>query len=201
MRTIYTNHPTYSYNEQIPSDTKIHIEPTYAQQRFEGKNPRMLIKVGQYEFSLQDTLGGNLMSDIMNSDGVIGGYSAIKNMSVPITVVVRAYAEEESSDLADELVALGVYAAHHMFTQVGLNIRGSAVSETRETDNQTDTFDTFVNFTVDVPWQLSKFSGKGPADADAEIIVPEDVTGDYRAPGVYTIRAMYDDDANTGNNS
>lgn len=194
LRTIYSNHPTYNYDEQSASDTKIHIEPTYARQTFEGKNPRMLVKVGQYEFSLQDTLGMNLMADKENVDGVIGGYTAIKNMSVPVTIVVRAYAEEESSDLADELSALGVYAAHHMFTQVGLNIRGAAISETRETDSQNDTFDTIVNFAIDVPWEVSMVTGKPAADPGPEIIVEEDVTGEYRAPGVYTIKGRYDDD-------
>jgi hypothetical protein len=150
----------------------------------------MLVKVGQYEFSLQDTLGMNLMADVKNSEGVIAGFSSMKNMSVSVTIVMRAYAEEESSDLADELSALGVYAVHHMFTQVGLNIRGAAVSETRETDSQNDTFDTIVNFTIDVPWQVSNASGKPAVDTDPEIIVDDDFTGEYRAPGVYTIREV-----------
>lgn len=190
-RAVYSNHPIYRYDEFSVADTKIHIEPTYANQTFEGKSPRLLIKVGQYEFSLQDMLGGNLMADVLNSEGVIGGYSSIKNMTTMITVVVRAYAEEESSDLADELVLLGAYAAHHMFSQVGLNIRGSAVSETRETDSQNDTFDTLVNFTVDVPWELKKYSGKLPSTAEPEIEIPGEPIEGYKAPGVYVVNGKF----------
>lgn len=190
-RTIYANHPTYRYDEYSALDTKIHIEPTYANQNFEGKNPRLLAKVGQYEFSLQDFLGGNLAEDVMNADGVIGGYSSMKNMTTMITIIVRAYAEEESADLADELAHLGVFSAHHMFTQVGLNIRGSAVSETRETNNQDDTFDTMVNLTVDVPWEMKKFSGKAAAEPEPEIDIPADVIEGYRPPGTYVINGKF----------
>jgi hypothetical protein len=190
-RTIYSNHPVYRYDEVSVADTKIHIEPTYANQNYEGKSPRLLVKVGQYEFSLQDTLGGNLMAEVLNVDGVIGGYSSIKNMTTMITIVVRAYAEEESSDLADELVLLGTYASHHMFSEMGLNIRGSAVSETRETDSQNDTFDTMVNFTVDVPWELKKFSGKLAVEPDPEIIIEDELIGGYRPPGIYVINGKF----------
>ena len=191
LREIFRIHPAYPYLDNA-AETKIHIEPTYANSVFEGKNPRLLVKAGQYDFALQDTLGRNMFEDVRNNLGVIAGYRSIKNMAFPITVIVRAYAEEESSDIADELALLAVYAAQHMFTQVGINVRGSSVSTTNETNAQNDLFDTMVNFIVDVPWELASFTNKGPADADAEIEFDDSDIGDYRSPGAYVFKNIYE---------
>lgn len=184
LREIYKIHPAYPYTEDDSANTMIHIEPTYANITFEGLCPQLLVKVGQYEFSLQDTLGGNLYEEMRNDAGVVSGYRSLKNMSTIVTIVVKAYAEEESSNIADELAVLGTYAARHMFTQVGLNIRGSAVSETVKVDNQNDYYQTHVNFQVDVPWEFMSSNNSAITDPGLEIEIP-DTPSDYREPGVY----------------
>lgn len=184
IREIYKVHPTYTFLESR-SDTQIHIEPTYADVTYTGKKPHMLVKIGTYDFALQDTLGKNMFEDVPNLLGVTGGYSSLKNMSTNIFVIVRAYAEEESSDLADELAMLGVYAAHHMFTQVGINIQGSRVGETNKTETQGETYDTVVNFQVDVPWKLQQVNEADFSDPEVGIDLPTETADVYRSPNVY----------------
>lgn len=183
LREIFKIHPVYPYEENQEAETKIHIEPTYATRTYEGKNPQMLVKVGGYEFHLQDMLGNNLFSDQRNELGVVGGFTSLKNMSTAISVVVRAYAEEESSDLADELASLGVYSAKHMFAQVGIQIRRSSISETTKS-GQDDHYDTVVVFEVDVPWEFSQASKKASEDGDVEYEADPIANGSYREPGV-----------------
>jgi hypothetical protein len=81
-------------------------------------------------------------------------------------------------------VQLAVYAVSHMYTQVGINIRGAAVSDTREVDQQNDFFETIVNLQVSIPWQLSSVSGKEAVDPEVEVELPDMPEG-YRAPNVY----------------
>lgn len=188
LREIYKNHPVYTYADTDSANTAIHIEPTYANLTFEGRNPQMLVKVGQYEFGLQDTLGMNLNQVITNASGVYGGFESLKNMSTMVTVVVKAYAEEESSDIADELAMLGVYAARNMFTQTGINIRGSAISETVVMDQQANLYQTIINFQVDVPWQLSTVSDAQSLDPAPTYTGPDPLAGDYTEPGVYVFQ-------------
>lgn len=185
LREIYRIHPAYPYADD-DARTKIHIEPTYGNVRDEGKNPQLLVKVGQYEFALQDYLGMNLAGPQPNDSGVNAGFYSLKDMTTVITVTVNAYTEEESSDIADELVMLGTYAARHMFNQVGIIIQGSAVSETQEIDNQKDIYQTLVSFSVNVPWQLSTTTGNPGLNPGGTITIPPINNGDYVAPGVYT---------------
>jgi hypothetical protein len=185
LQEIYRIHPVYPYTDDESPYTSIHISPTYANITYDSLRPQLLVKVGQYDMALQDTLGNNLYEEIRNDDDVIGGYRSLKNLSTMVTVMVRAFAEEESSDIADELAVLGVYAAHHMFAQMGLNIRGSSVSETVKVDNQNDYFQTNVNFQVDVPWQFTTVNRSGATNPDWETTIPEDFIGVYRMPGVY----------------
>lgn len=185
LREIYRIHPAYAYFDD-DAQTKIHIEATYGNITYEGENPQLLVKVGQYEFALQDTMGMNLAGPQQNSQGVGAGYVSLKDMSTVISISVNAYTEEESSDIADELVMLGVYAARHMFNQVGIIIQGSAVSDTQEIDNQKNIYQTMVSFSVNVPWQLSMYTDKPGANPGPTITLPPINNGDYVAPGVYT---------------
>lgn len=183
-REIYKRHPAYLYKENAPEETRIHIEPTYANMKYGGKVPQLLVKVGNYEFALQDTFGNNMFEEVINELNVIGGYRSLKDMSAPITILVRAYAEEESQDIADEFIQLAVYAASHMYNQVGINVRGASVSDTREVDQQSDFFETIINLQVNIPWQFSNVSGKEAVDPGVDVELPEMPEG-YRAPNVY----------------
>lgn len=184
LREIYRIHPAYAYNDD-PSLTQIHIEPTYGNITFEGENPQLLIKVGSYEFALQDYLGMNLAGPQQNDLGVEGGFYSLKDMTTVISVTVKAYAEEESSDIADELVLLGTYAARHMFNQVGIIVQGSAVSDTEEADPSKNIYQTVVSFSVNVPWQFSMSSSDPSIDPGSTIDLPPVNGGDYVPPGVY----------------
>lgn len=185
LREIFRDHPAYPYLDD-ESKTSIHIDPTYADIQYEGKSPQLFIKSGSYQFSLQDTLNRNMYSEIMNAQGVYSGSRHLKNMSSTVAIIVRSYGEEESSDLADEIAALGIFAAHHMFTQLGINIRSSNVSETDEMDQNNDRYQTVVNFQIDVPWEFSIGTDDGALDPEFDIGWDEE--GDYegyRSPGVY----------------
>jgi hypothetical protein len=184
LREIYKVHPAYPYKDD-PSKTKIRIIPTHANPTYEGRTPEFLVKVGQYEFSLQDYLHRNLFEEIKNDKGVIGGYKSLKYMRTNVTVRVRSFYAEQSEDLADELAMLAIYAAHHMFAQLGLNIVGSSVSETVESEEVNDYYDTVVNFTVDVPWQVSEVGLQDSSQADIELESGISTGQDeYRRPGV-----------------
>lgn len=185
LQTIYINHPTYTYADD-DALTKIHIDPTYGNVTYEGEEPQLLVKVGQYEFALQDYLGMNLAGPQSNINGVNGGFYALKDMSTVISVTVSAYAEEESSDIADELVMLGTYAARTVFNQLGIIIMGSAVSDTQEIDASKNIFQTVVSFSANIPWQLSMTTNKPALNPDPTINLPPVNGGDYVAPGVYT---------------
>lgn len=188
MREVFRRHPAYGYQDD-ESDSRIHINPTYANIQYEGKTPQLLVKVGSYQFNLTDTLNNNAYEEVNNELGVVGGFRSLKNMGTTVTVMVRSYAEEESSDLADEVAALGVFSAHFMFTQLGINIRDSQVSETQETDNNNDIYETAVNFRVEVPWEFTKVNSK-PADGVEFEVDPweQELLSGYRGPGVYTFR-------------
>ncbi|MED4068627.1 hypothetical protein [Priestia megaterium] len=188
LREVFRQHPAYGYQDD-ESETRIHIDPTYANIFYEGKNPQMLIKVGSYQFNLNDTFNQNAYQEVENDLGVIGGFRSLKTIGTNITVMIRSFAEEESSDLADELSTLGIFSAHSMFTQVGINIRDAQVSETVEADNNNDIYETGVSFQIETPWEFMKVNGK-PADG-GEIEFEsddDDITNDYRQPGVYTFR-------------
>ena len=188
LMEIYRIHPAYNYADD-ESESSIHISPTYADIRFEGRNPQLLIKVGAYQFNMTDMLNQNAVEEILNKEGIVAGYRYFKNISTTVTVMVRAYAEEESSDIADELSSLGIFTAHHMFAQLGVNIRDSQVSETSEVDNNNDIFETAVSFRVDVPWEFTRTSNEGSDDLEFEFEDGHDeIINNYRRPGVYVFK-------------
>ena len=184
---IYRIHPQFPYqDEEKLSD--ISIIPSYGNIEYEGKTPQLVVKVGGYNFNLQDTLGKNMYGFQENEDGVATGYRSLKDMGTGITILVRAMAEEESSDLADELSFLATMGATHMFNQVGLNVRGSSVSETVQVDNQTDWWQTVVNLSVLVPFEFGVSSDAEPIDPTVEYEFDDEVVKGYRAPETYTFR-------------
>ena len=194
LMEIYRIHPAYPYADD-ESESSIQISPTYADIRYEGRNPQLLIKVGAYQFNLTDMLNQNAVEEILNSQGVTAGYRHFKNISTTVTVIIRAFAEEESSDLADELSTLGIFTAHHMFAQMGINIRDSQVSETSEVDNNNDIFETAVSFRVDVPWEFTRSHNEAADDFDFEYEPGHDeIINNYRRPGVYVFKGQISSD-------
>lgn len=187
LREIFRIHPAYGYQDD-ERDTFIHIDPTYVDISYEGKAPRLLIKVNGYQLGLNDMLFNNVSEQIFNSQGVATGFRSVKRMGTTVTVIVRSFFEEESSDIADELAALGIYSAHDMFDQVGINIRDAQVSETQETDANNDIYETVVNFQIEVPWEFAKYKEASADEVEFEIIADDDIINGYRSPGVYTFQ-------------
>ena len=185
LREIYRIHPAYQYLDD-ERDSQIHIDPTYVNINYEGRAPRLLIKVGGYQLGLNDMLFNNASGEVLNTQGVASGYRSLKRMITNVMITVRSFAEEESSDLADELASLGVVSAHHMFTQVGINIRNVDVTETQEADQNNDIYETVVNFQIEVPWEFTQSTDDLADEVDFEIIADDDIINGYRSPGVYT---------------
>lgn len=181
---IYKNHPAYPYQDN-EKKTKLLIYPSYADIDSDGKQPRMMVKVGSYQMSLMDTLNSNMSKEIYR-DGKMSGYRHDQFLQVPITILVQAYAEEESSDLADELGSIILFACQEMYRGSGFMVRGVNISETDIYDRAQKIYQTSVSMTADIPWSWTKESSR---KAHEEIIIEFDndplIVEGYRPPGAY----------------
>lgn len=186
-REIYKQHPVYLFAEE-EDNSQILIYPSYANVSMPGKQPKLVIKSGAYNYGLNDTFFNNMSNEVKNAEGLISGYEHDQIINTQVVILVQAYAEEESSDLADELTSLAVYACRNMYAQVGISIRGAQVSETDAISKEEDLFQTVVTFVLDVPWGSST-TNNGPAiddnlpELDEETIVIDT----YKSPGINVI--------------
>lgn len=151
LHEIYKNHPTYTYSDD-ELQSNILIYPAYAALDAPGKKPRMIVKTGGYAFALTDTLFHNMEADAKNDQGSVAGFSYKKMMSSSAIIEVEGYAEEESSDLADELAMLSTFACRGMFGQVGIAIRGAEVSNTELKDANQNIYLTRLSVGIDFAW-------------------------------------------------
>lgn len=157
-REIYKDHPTYTFSD-AEEETKIMIEASYSKTHHDGKSPRMVVKIGSYNKDLTDMIANNIAEPIYDS-GILVGYERRKIIRVPITVIVHAYSEEESSNLSDELSDLVLVFAKDMYTQKGVVPMGAHVSETDVYDDAQGIYQTTVSITADVPWVYSTTGNK-----------------------------------------
>lgn len=205
LRAIYRNHPHYFYRESVRASNLL-IEISYADIHYEGKVPQFLVKVGSYNKDLTDTLGQNV-KEAVYEEGSLVGYKHLKIVRLPITVIVKAKAEEECSDLADELADMGLLFAKEVFSKAGIIMMGAHVSETDLFDQEQKVWQTSVVFTVDVPWTYIvksniKVDGYGfdiftenELDENGNEICPSKVVEcdmPYRRPGVEVYREFID---------
>ena len=181
LQEIYREHPAYRYKDS-EKDTKILIYPTYASVSYEERAPILLVKVGSYDAAFNDTVFNNYFEDVLDEQGRIIGKKYFQRISTYVTVIVKARAEEESSNIADELASLASFYAKHMFTQVHLNILGANVSETQEVDNANDEYQTIVNFRVDADMIMEEVFNGEAGDPEVEIQFPWDEITGYREP-------------------
>ena len=189
LQGIYAIHPAYPYKDN-ESQTKLLIGPTYANFQETSRAPQFTVRTGGYEFSLRDTLAKNMNQTIQNELGVNAGFESVKQMFFPVTVFVKSFLEEQTSDLADELASLAVYSAHHMFSQVGLNILEARVAETEETNRDKDEFQASCQFNVEVMWKFNR-TDKGPAnDGEVDLDFDDEIVGSYRSPGAYVFKPV-----------
>lgn len=183
LQEIYRIHPAYPYKDD-ESKSKIQILPTYANPEYEKKVPTLLVKVGSYDLGFEDTIGKNYMSEVTDASGVVIGRKQFKEISTAVTITVKARAEEESSDLADELVALSLLTGQHMFTQAKIFVRRASVSETVETENVQDEYTTIINMMVDVPMEFFITNSKPEPTPDVEVDLPYLNLEEYLPPSV-----------------
>lgn len=179
---IYKKHPVYTYHDEQEA-TKIFIYPTYGNIEQSGKEPKLLVKAGGYNYSLMDSLYRNMSNEYINASGLVAGYEHFKVIPMPINVTVQAYAEEESSDIADELAALIGFAVKGMYAQVGMAVRGVTVSETNKVNPNEDLYQTTISVAFDMPWETRFETLEPPIDGiGVEIEDPLSFTT-YRQPG------------------
>jgi hypothetical protein len=183
-KEIYRNHPVYSFIED-DLESKILIYPSYANVEAPSKQPIITIKMGSYDFVLTDTFNFNMSADFRGDDNVFRGYESSKLMSTSVMVLIRAYAEEEASDLADEFASLLVFACRNMYAGVGLMIRGARVSETDEADRTQGTFQTSVVIPIEAMWGgMIVDNLSDPVDPEVPIEIPSSPIDGYDAPGI-----------------
>jgi hypothetical protein len=187
LREIYRNHPTYTYADN-ELETGIHIQPSYADLAMPGKKPRLIIKPGGYDFSLTDTLFHNMSGEAKNPAGITAGYAYQKMSSSSVTIVVDAYAEEESSDVADELAMLMAFVCRGMFGQNAIAIRGVAVSVTEVLDQAQGLYRTMVSVPFEFAWQGEITSNASSVLRTDTIFEPLETPGTSRTPGVEAYR-------------
>lgn len=180
---IYADHPVYTWAEN-DEQSKILIAPTYANTNQTGKRPKFLIQSGAYRFGLQDTFANNFSEEMYDDEtGKYIGRRHVKTVPTNLMILVQSYAEEESSDLADELTMLGMAQAAHVFDQHNISLIDVETSETNVLENDQETFQTVVSFQVQVIITIDDIPDKGlPIDLDPDIDIPN--SPGNRDPGV-----------------
>lgn len=142
---MYRDHPAYPFKDE-DTETEIIIGPTFADTQTPGKKPKILSQGGGYDLSLNDTLGDNLAHEMVDeATGQVIGRKRVKQLRMSMMVLVQAYAEEECSDLADELALLIGSVGKHVYASHGLAITQVAVSETNVLNPEAKSFQTAVN--------------------------------------------------------
>lgn len=188
LRDLYKEHPVYNYTED-EADAKLLIYPSYGNPDRDGTQARMVIKVGSYNYHLMDTLNNNMSREIIK-DGILVGLEHSQIITVPVTILVQAYAEEESSDLADELATLIVFACRNRFSEKGLIARGAQVSETDTFNQEQKIFQTSISCTFDIPW-VTRMEDTGEPINQAELEFESEETlqiETYQSPGVSVMK-------------
>lgn len=187
-REIYKHHPAYIFDED-ESKTEILIYPSYADTDRDGKQPRLIVKAGSYNYHLMDTIYNNMSKEVKRN-GSVAGYEHSQILNIPLTVLIHSYAEEESSDLADELASLVVYACRKMYSAKGLVVRGMQVSETDLFNNDQKIYQTTASISFDVPWTTSTVDLSAPIQGiELSPVIEEPlIFPTYRSPGVAVIK-------------
>lgn len=180
-RTMYADHPVYTFNEE-QEDTKIIIMPTFGDSSHSGKRPKILSQTGPYNYSFQDSLGRNLAETIKDPQtGDKIGTRFVKTIRMSMMVLVQAYMEEESSDLADELAALIALQGEHLYASHGLIMQDVTVGETNVLNAEEKSFQTSLNLVVESIIEVDDIQEVDTAEIDFGIDLP-DMATDH--PGV-----------------
>lgn len=203
---VYKYHPVYKYDDD-ERKTNMVITPSYGNTTVDGKYPKMTTKVGSYNKELQDTLSNNFMDVVRNANGGVIGSKRFKIITVPLTVMIHAYTEEESSEIADELSDTVLFFAQGVFSRYGLLTKGAHISETDIYQGESGIYQTVVSFTFDVPWSYTRIN-ENMVDGiivGGTMVSPCEERGDdntlgieidpnmYRSPGLTIFRQNMED--------
>lgn len=183
-QAIYRQHPIYRFDDD-EAESKILIYPSYANPNYDGKMVRIVTKVGSYTFGLNDTLNNNMSEEILEN-GISTGTRSRQILQVSMTLLVQAYTEEESSDVADELAMFLLYACRKQYSSYGLVPRNVQVSETDIVNGDQTIYQTAVSSSFDVPWTLSNQTKAGVIEDTNIKVEPEKIKASepYKEPGV-----------------
>jgi hypothetical protein len=155
LYAIYKNHPVYPFDIEKKDDhekTRISIYPSYSNVEQPGKNPKIVVKMGSYSMSSTETFFNDMSGEYFNQFGQSSGFTYEKMLSTSITIIVHSQAEEESSDIADELSLLLSHGARELFAQQGIHIKAVQVSETDIQNPEQNVFQTMIGVSVDFAW-------------------------------------------------
>jgi len=153
---VYRMHPVYPYDPNHKEDynkSKILIYPSYAKIDYFGKQPKVVVKMGAYSFSGVDTFFNDASGEYRDENDVFLGWVHEKMMNTSITIIIHSQAEEEASDIADELALLLSYGAKSLFSEVGLIIRAVQVSETDIQDTEKNIYQTMIGVNIEFSWK------------------------------------------------
>lgn len=168
-REIYADHPVYRHDKK-EARSDIIIAPTFADSDTPGKKPKILVQGGGYDFSLNETFGRNLSHGIIDpSTGSEVGKKSIKRVRMGMMVLVQAYAEEESSDIADELAMLLSTVAHPHYASKGVIIDGVSVTETNVLNSEERSFQTVLNLAVEFIVEMDLLDRKDEATVEVDL--------------------------------
>lgn len=209
LREVYMHHPLYTYHDD-ETQSELLIMPSYANSRVDGKKPKFVTRIGSYTKEMHDTLSNNFSENVMNAKGGVIGKKRFKIITVPITVMIHAYAEEQAAELADELTDTVIFFAQGVFSGTGLLVKGAHVSETDIYKEESGLYQTVVTFTFDVPWSFTKINEEmidgfqiggsvnggpckeRPGDSMGGLDIDFEFDG-YRKPGITIFRHIEED--------
>lgn len=186
FREIFTHHETYTYADDDYT-TGILIYPSYADLDTPDKKPKLILKAGGYNFNLADTLMSNLADEVTNEDGVVIGTTHKKVVNMNFSIIVQAYAEEESSDLADEVALMLHFSTPEVFAGYGITVLNSQIGETDLMKREDSIYQTVLFASITFPWLgiKTKTTLDTVDDAYPEIELPEGITSSLnRIPGI-----------------
>lgn len=189
LRDVFTQHPIYTYDED-DFITKVLIYPSYADILTSGKQPKIMLKPNGYNFTLSEGLYNEFAGELTDEDGKVVGALYRKMLNMSATILVQAYAEEQSADLADELTMMLLFSCRERFAADGLLMRIAQVGETDMIQSEQGIYQTLLNVSFDFPW-VGRILSDAPTlnETLPEIELPEQiVSSEYIQPGIEVFR-------------
>lgn len=182
---IYSHHPVYTFN---PDDeqTSIMIHPAFADVKTPGGMAKIMFRAGGYDGSLNDYIGDNLIGhETDDATGRVVGEASSKMINSVMTVLVQAYSELESQDIADELAQLIVYGLKSVYAKFHIHINGVQIGETSPLKETEGSFQTTLMVSYSAYLVMARRYDTIQV-GDIEIDPDYDKTAGVRFPGVFT---------------